>query len=158
MEVKIKNSTARELIINTFVKHPNVPQAVDMLIASCNEVVLANLLDILLSDKKYVPFTMGAWVVCELDGYQNRDMGDQSVLQDMNLMQDGKFIGYIKDSSNYGDEFQQYHNQMEINAFCCDAEGKVEMKVKSKFTSQLELIPNRKYIKTLNDIKNNMLS
>lgn len=158
MEVKIKNSTAKELIINMFAKHPNVPQAVDMLIASCDETILTNLLDILLSDKKYIPFTIGSWVVCKLNNYQVQEMGNQNVLKDMNLMEGEKFIGYIKNSGNYGDEFHPYNSQMEVNTFVCNDEGEIEQKVKNISTSQLELILNKKSIKTLNDIKNNMLS
>jgi hypothetical protein len=85
-------------------------------------------------------------------------MGNQNVLQDMNLMEGEKFIGYIKDSGNYGDEFHPYHNQMEVNTFVCNDEGEIEQKVKNISTSQLELILNKKSIKTLNNIKNNLLA
>ena len=93
MEIKIKDVVARQLLRSMFVEHPNVSQAVDMLFSTCNDNTIANLLEILMSDESYVPYKIGTWVLVSLDGYQVREMGDQCVLQDMNLMEGDKFIG-----------------------------------------------------------------
>jgi hypothetical protein len=158
MEVKIKDKAVKKLITNMFVDHPNVSQAIDMLFATCPSNVIANMLDILLTEEPYVPFKRGAWVLVKLDGYQMREMGSQDILQDMNLMKGDKFIGYIEDSSNYGDDFEPYHEKMEVNTFICDSEGDVQQKLMSLYASELTLLYDQEAIILLNDIKNNLVT
>lgn len=157
MEVKIKETTLKLLIKNMFVEHPNVNQAVDMLFSSCPENVIASMLEILLTEEPYVPFEKGAWVLVNLEGYQRRDIPNQDVLQDMKLMNKDKFIGYIKDSSNYGDDFEPYNEKMEVDLFVCGPEGNVHQRVISVYSSELTLLHDKKAQSSLNDIKNNLL-
>ena len=156
MEVKIKDKAVKKLISNMFVDHPNVPQVIDMLFATCTSSVIATMLDILLTEEPYIPLKRGAWVLVKLEGYQMREMGSQDTLHDMNLMKGDKFIGYIQDSSNYGDEFESYHEKMEVNTFICDSEGDVQQKLMSLYASELTLLHDQEAIISLNNIKNNL--
>jgi len=152
----IKDKTLKRLISNMFVEHHNLPQVIDMLFATCPDNAILHMLEILLSEEDYIPFKKESWVLINLSGYQLREMGDQVVLQDMKLMREDKFIGYIKDSSNYSEEFEPYHDKMEVNTFICDTEGNIKQKVLSIHSCELTLINDADSIASLNNIKNNL--
>ena len=152
----IKDKTLKRLISNMFVEHHNLPQVIDMLFVTCPDNAILHMLEMLLSEEDYIPFKKESWVLISLSGYQLREMGDQVVLQDMKLMREDKFIGYIKDSSNYSEEFEPYHDKMEVNTFICDTEGNLKQKVLSIHSCELTLINDEDSIAALNNIKNNL--
>jgi len=157
MEIKIKNKTLKLLVKKMFIGHPNLDQLVDMLFLSCPDNIIASMLDIMLTEETYVPFTKGAWVLVNLEGYQRREIENHDALRDLKLMDKDLFIGYIKDSSNYGDEFEPYNGQMKVAVFTCKHSKEVNEKVIDVHSTNLSLIHDLEAQASLNDIKNNLL-